>query len=117
MKKINVMVHEAMEFGSAVMKAEVSDYTDYYKLGGFDTFDVVRVKWDGHDISIFLDDEGMLKSGNLGRKVEGYPEPLFGVFIITGGVDKNGDTLSIPDELNSPMKINKFIGEVEYVVK
>jgi len=99
-----------------VQKAEVGDYTDYYKLGGFSCFDVVRVNWDGMDISLFIDDNGMMKSDNFGREVHGYPHPLFGCAIITGGVDKQGNTMSVPEELNIS-DIPKYISEVKYIVR
>ena len=114
-KEINVWVSPTTEIGTMVHKDVVKDYTDYYKLGGFEMFDVVRVLWDGHEVSIFLDDECMLKSGNLGRMVEGYPQPLFGTLIITGGTDEEGNTLSIPEELNI-LDVQKYIGEVQYVI-
>ena len=116
MKEINCLVIEPTEIGLIVHKDVVKDYKDFYKLGGFDMFDVVRVNWGELDINIYLDDEGLLKSGNLGRMVEGYPNPLFGTLIITGGTDSEGNTLSVPDELNI-LDIPKYVGEVEYVVK
>ena len=92
MKKINVIVSEVLAGGTMISnyKAVIGDYKDYYKLGGFDIFDVVRVEWKGYEVSIFLDDEGLMKSGNYGRNVEAYPEPLFGNFILTGGTDSKG---------------------------
>ena len=115
MKKINVLVTEPLEFGIMVQKVEIGDYKDYYKLGGFENFDVVRVEWDGHEISLYVDDEGLLKSGNFGREVVGYPEPLFGTIIVTGGVDTKGNTLSIPEEINI-LDIPKYISDVKYVI-
>ena len=116
MKKINVMVTEPLEMGMLVQKAVIEDYTDYYKLGGFKLFDVVRVDWDGMEISLFIDDEGMMKTGNFGRMVVGYPEPLFGTIIITGGTDSKGQTLSVPEELNI-LDVPKFISEIKYVTR
>ena len=95
---------------------EIEDYTDYYKHLNCTTFDMVRVSWNGYDISIFIDDEGLLKAGNLGRKVLGHPTPLFGNLIICGGVDRNGDTLHIPDEFGV-VEVNTFINEVAFIVK
>jgi len=82
--------------------------------GGFSMFDVVRTKWDGEDISIFLDDEGLFKPNNLGVEVKGVDSPLFGTLIITGGTDDEGRTLSIPDGI-SMHDIHSFISEVKYV--
>jgi len=71
MRAILVKTDETVE------EIEIKDYTDYYKFGEFDLFDVVYVKW-GHDlnVSIIVDDEGMLKDGNLGRAIMGYGQPL-----------------------------------------
>ena len=69
--------------------------------------------WHGYK---YVDDEGMLKSGNLGCMYESYPNPLFGTTIITRGVDEEGNTLSVPDELDI-LDINKYISEVRYVIK
>jgi hypothetical protein len=68
------------------------------------------------DIDIYVDDEGMLKSGNFGRSVVGCDSPLFGTFIITGGVDSKGQSLSVPDELDI-LDVMKYVGEVEYVIR
>ena len=55
-----------------------------------DTFDVVRC--DGFDI--FVDDEGLLKDSNEFFSVDGYPQPLAGRGLVTGGVDREGETLA-----------------------
>ncbi len=116
-KKINVIVSKIVDGGLITnYKAEVGDYTDYYKLGEFSCFDVVRVDWNGMDISLFVDDEGMMKSGNFGRMVEGYPQPLFGNIIITGGTDEEGNTLSVPDDL-TVVQVMDMIGNIAYQVK
>ena len=112
---IDVFVSKPLEFATSVYKDKVDTYKDYYKHLECGTFDVVRVIWAGQEISLFVDDEGMLKSGNFGRRVEGYPEPLFGTIVVTGGVDEEGETLGVPDEINI-MDIGKYIGEIEYVV-
>lgn len=85
-----------MTVTTIVKEVDIKVYTDYYGLIGADLFDVVRVEWHGHDISIYLDDEGLLKP-NHGRLVQGYHEPLFGNLVITGGVNAEGDTLPLPD--------------------
>lgn len=94
----------------------INDYTDYYEYGEFNLFDVVRVSWKDLEVNIYLDDEGMMKSGNLGRKVEGYPQPLFGNFIITGGVDDEGNTLPCPDAIQIK-DLTDFIGSIDYEVR
>lgn len=97
-------------------KAEIEDYTDYYKHGEFQLFDVVRVMWNDVEVNIYVDDEGMLRSGNFGRKVEGYPQPLFGNLILTGGVDSIGNTMDLPEEITL-MNLEEFIGGIDYVTR
>lgn len=99
-----------------VQEVQIESYKDYYKHICCDSFDIVRTEWDGEDISIYLDDEGLLKPQNYGRLVEGYPQPLFGNLVITGGVDAEGDTLPLPDKFNV-INILKHIGEIEYVTR
>jgi hypothetical protein len=94
---------------------DINNYKDYYKHLECSTFDVVRVEWLGEEISIFVDDEGMLKSNNFGRMVKGCPQPLFGNMVICGGVDRNGDTIGIPENINL-LNLNEFIGEIEYQI-
>jgi len=107
------------------MKAEVSDYKDYYKLIGNDctSFDVVRVTWKGHNLSLFVDDEGLLKSGNLGRDViyddtlpEEYVTRLFGTIVITGDVDEEGETLNVPRDITL-IDLVSMISDVKYQVR
>lgn len=99
-----------------VYQTEIKSYKDYYEHLECELFDVVMVKWNGEDISIFVDDEGLFKPENYGRVVEGYPQPLFGNLVITGGVDAEGDTLPLPDKFNV-INILKYIGEIKYVTR
>ena len=92
---------------------DINNYKDYYKHLECSTFDVVRVEWLGEEISIFVDDEGMLKSNNFGRMIKGYPQPLFGNMVICGGVDHNGNTMVIPESIGV-LNLNEFIGEIKY---
>jgi hypothetical protein len=94
----------------------IDNYKDYYKHLECEMFDVVRVNWNGHDISIFVDDEALLKPRNYGRRVEGYPEALFGNMVICGGVDDEGETLDLPEEFTL-INVSDFISEVIYVTK
>ena len=110
---INVFKVDNSPIGLSVSKQTVGDYTDYYKHLECQLFDVVSVEWDGFPISIFVDDEGLFKPNNYGRMVEGYPEPLFGNLVIAGGVDSEGNTLSVPEEL-SIVDMNEYIGEAVY---
>jgi len=87
---------------------EIGEYTDYYKLIGCSCFDVARVMWEGKEISLFVDDEGLFKDDLRGRMVVGYPQPLFGPIVAVGGVDTKGETLSLPDEFLIDGYIDKF---------
>ena len=97
-------------------KVEINDYTDYYKELEIDTFDVVMVEWKGKSVSLFVDDEGMMKPNNYGRKVEGYPQPLFGNIAVMGGTDDEGNTLDI-DESITLFDLQELIGEVAWQTK
>ena len=95
---------------------EISTYKDYYKHLECSTFDVARVEWLGEEISLYIDDEGLFKEGNLGREVKGYPQPLFGNIVICGGVDNKGNTLEVPDCITLE-NINDFIKEVTHIAR
>jgi len=114
---INVYLSKVLEGGTTVnTKESVGDYKDYYRLGGFELFDVVRVEWKGLEISLYVDDEGMMKPNNYGREVVGYPQPLFGNIIVTGGVDAEGETLGVPEEL-SIVDLMDYINDPSYITK
>lgn len=118
-KEIRVIVNTLGEDGfQSVSLNSVSDYTDYYKLIDNDcrAFDVVYVDYKGHRLSVFCDDEGMLKTGNLGRLVANYPNPIFGNVVITGDVDSRGNTLGVPDGLGV-VDFFEMFGEVKWQVK
>ena len=113
---MRAIVNKISEVGSLCYEVDINNYKDYYKHLECDCFDVVMVKWHGHDISIYVDDEGMLKEGNLGRMVEGYHAPLFGNMVICGGVDEEGETLPLPEEFNI-LNVEMFISQVMYKIK
>ena len=95
---------------------DIASYKDYYPLLEAELFDVVMVDYKGHKLSVFVDDEGMFKTGNFGRLIAGYPQPIFGSIVIVGDVDKNGDTLPLPEEL-SLMDMMDFSSEVQWRTK
>ena len=99
-----------------IYETEINGYKDYYIHLKADLFDVVRLEWKKSDISIFVDDEGMLKPSNYGREVEGYPQPLFGNLVITGGVDGKGDTLPVPEWVTIK-NIRQYVYDIKYVTK
>ena len=97
---------------------EIKDYTDYYPLLGEDVraFDVVMVWYKGHRLSVFVDDEGMLKPNIYGRDIEGYPQPIFGNAVIVGDVDSEGNTMDLPVELGL-LDMLDFSSEIKYITK
>ena len=119
---INVLVSRVMDMGMVLnQKDTVSDYTDYYKLIECTSFDVVRVTWKGQNLSLFVDDEGLLKPYNYGRDVI-YDDTsedvtqLFGTIVVTGDVDEDGETLGVPEEITL-MDLIELISDVKYVTK
>ena len=68
---------------------------DYYKHLQCRTFDVVSAE----RFDIYVDDEGMMVSGNLVTQIDGIPVPLAGRLLFTGGVDGRGETLSLDDSV------------------
>ena len=99
----------------AVEEVAINNYKDYYKHLDAGMFDVVRVRWLGRDISIFVDDEGMLKR-NFGRDVIGYPQPLFGNLVICGGVDHEGETLPL-DKVFTTKNMHEFVSNIKYMIE
>jgi len=115
---IEVFVSKEIEsdgrYTTLVFKGSIDTYKDYYKYLECSTFDVVRINYKGHDLSIFVDDDGMVKQGNYGRIVFGYDYPLFGAMVLTGGINSLGETLPIPNELTLS-DIKELISDVRYI--
>ena len=111
-----IQIDVTKEGFEVVREVVINNYKDYYPLLACDLFDVVRVQWRGKAVSIFVDDEGLMKAGNVGRDVEGYPNPLFGNFVICGGVDDEGETLDLDAEF-TVSSIMQFMSEIKYIVK
>ena len=103
------------EVDGTTKEVDIGNYKDYYKYIGCDSFDVVRLTWGDINVSIFIDDEGLFKKDNLGRKVFGYPEALFGNMVITGDVDDEGKTLPLPREITVET-VRILIGDPIYIV-
>ena len=92
---------------------DIASYKDYYPLLEAELFDVVMIEYMGHRLSVFVDDEGMLKPNNLGRLIAGYPQPIFGNIVIVGDVDSEGNTLPLPEEL-TVVTMLEFSNQVEW---
>ena len=102
-----------------VYEAEIGEYTDYYEHLKCEMFDVVSISvidknMVKHDLSIFVDDEGLFKPNNVGRLVGNYPQPLFGNLVIMGGVDEEGETLDCTLDL---IDVVNMVSEPLYTTK
>jgi len=80
-------------------EGDIGNYKVYHKYIGYDSFDVIRLIWDDINVNIFIVNKGLMKPNNIGRKVFGYPELLFGNMIFTGDVNEDGGTLPLPEEI------------------
>lgn len=112
---VNIKPLSHDEIVQAVSEVTIKKFEDYYTHLECDSFDVVRVEWFGKEVSIYVDDEGMLKE-NYGRNVLGYSQPLFGNMVITGGVDEEGNTLSLDASITTS-NIDTLIDEVRYAIR
>jgi len=102
--------------GQSYSLVEIENYKDYYEHLEASLFDVIYVTYKGHRLSVFVDDEGMLKSGNYGRLIADYPNPIFGNVVIVGDVDEEGETLGLPDDLNLTDMFD-FSGDIQWRTK
>lgn len=81
---------------------EIINYKDYYKYLECDLFDVVMTNYENTDISIFVDDEGLFKENIIYRIIIGNNVfKLAGNMVFTGGVDEEGETLSLPEHIST----------------
>ena len=76
------------------------DYNTIYTHIGCDLFDVVYANINEHRISVFVDDEGLLKNPQHFFILKGYGQPLAGNGLVLGDVDEEGETLAAPDDLD-----------------
>ncbi len=76
---------------------------DYYKELDCRLFDVVYWSVNGVEVTIFCDDEWMLRSKNFGRYVLNEQGerlvPLFGNLLILGMADDEGETLPLDERV------------------
>jgi len=75
------------------------NYQDIYAHVGCDVFDVVYAEIGKHKVSIFVDDEGLLKGPQHFFKFADWPEALAGNGLVLGDVDDEGRTLGLADEV------------------
>ena len=99
-----------------VYETEIENFTDYYSHLECELFDVVSIEYKGKRLSLFVDDEGMLKP-NYGRIIYGYEtQPLFGHVVVAGEVDAEGETMDCPESI-SISDVHEMISMPCYVTK
>jgi len=91
---------------SIVEEVDIKSYKDYYKYLECDCFDVAMNK--DRTISAFVDDSGLLISDNpvCDYGTLGFYEPLAGNVVFAGGVDSDGDTLPLSEDISVMMVSN-----------
>ena len=84
------------------------NHTEIYKLGGFDTFDVVTFNEDGD--TVFVDDNGLLTMNEDSRffKIEGTYNPLAGNGVVLGLDRETGDSVDPKISLKELQKLVSF---------
>lgn len=103
-KGIRVVVYDKKGTGKW-SEGVVKNYKDYYKLLDCSCFDVVRLS---ENISIYIDDEGLFVSHPQISTIMGIGQvwQLAGNLVFTGGVDSDGNTLGLPEEVTIQMLRN-----------
>ena len=76
-------------------------YTTIYKHIGCDLFDVVYAKVGKHRVSIFVDDEGLLKNPQHFFMLPGMDQPIAGNGLVLGEADEQGETMALPEAVDS----------------
>lgn len=89
-----------------VEEIDIKSYKDYYKYLECDCFDVAMNK--DRTISAFVDDSGLLVSDNPVCTYSdlGFDEPLAGNVVFAGGVDSEGETLPLSEDISVMMISN-----------
>jgi len=82
-------------------EVEIENYKDYYKHLDCRTFDIVRIS---ESVNVYVDDEGLMVDNPSFSLVAGYPEPLAGNLVFTGGADRDGNTLSSTESVKNVIK-------------
>lgn len=73
---------------------EVGTIEDYYRLLDCHTFDIVQLD---NNVDIYIDDEGLYVANQIITPVVSFRGaiPIAGNIVITGGADREGDTLPV----------------------
>lgn len=81
---------------SVIKEVDINIGSDITHYVGCTMFDNIGLTWRGYDVTVFFDDEGLIKP-NKGRLLQGAMEPLFGNLIIMGAWDNNREIMKLPD--------------------
>ncbi len=76
----------------------INTFEDYYNLIDCQIF---TTDSSNNRFDVFVDDEGLMISGNLITEIEGSSAPLAGILIFTGKVDNIGFTLALDKNINT----------------
>lgn len=76
-----------------------NDLKDYYKNLDCNCFQVINSTINNKHVSIFCDEEGLFVKDNIVSQVQDFQ--LVGNLLFLGGVDSEGNTLSLPEDINS----------------
>lgn len=104
MGAIRAIVQKINEDGSIeAYETAINELSDYYLHLDCNLFDLVYWTINGVEVSVYCDDEGMLKSGNYGRYLLNERGvrliPIFGNIIVVGMADEEGETLSLDSRI------------------
>jgi hypothetical protein len=72
------------------------DFREIYRFLKCDAFDVAYATIDGHDVDIYVDDEGLYNPTHFFIG-DGFPSPLAGRGLVFGRVDDEGDATDFPE--------------------
>jgi len=75
------------------------DFREIYTHLNCEAFDVAYATIDGHDVDIYVDDEGLYNPTHFFIG-DGFPSPLAGRGLVFGRVDDEGDATDFPEGCN-----------------
>lgn len=78
---------------------ETKGLDDYYKHLECSSFDIQTVDFSGIQMSLYVDDEGLFKKGNIAYDSDIFRSVLCGNILFLGGVGSEGETLELPKEI------------------
>lgn len=96
-------------------EVEIEKFEDYYKFLECETFDIQTTTIFSKQVSMYIDDEGLFKKGNIAYNSPFFHSPLCGNILFLGGADKDGKTLPLDGNITLNLLNNyvKFYGIVK----